>query len=173
MLFVSTKEFYQTKQLRSANCKCKATLSSSCFMPNYPCLQLKGRLFVRHSHLLLEQAFVWIHISWSSLLTVLPRLSAGLRSVLFAMCLWLAAFSIPCRKPVKRWVFDGHYTSLSGSSERGPKEYFVPVIRKIQHWSSVLMWQLSRVISCFPLLLPVWSHTVTQKSLKWRVHRKM
>jgi len=47
------------------------------------------------SHLLLEQAFVWIHISWSSLLTALPRLSAGLRSVLFEMCLWLAAFSIP------------------------------------------------------------------------------
>lgn len=102
------------------------------------------------SHLLLEQAFVWIHISWSSLLTALPRLSAGLRSVLFAMCLWLAAFSIHCRKPVKRWVFDGHYTSLSGSSGIGPKEYFVPVIRKIQHWSSVLMWQLSRVISCLP-----------------------
>ncbi|CAM4654053.1 unnamed protein product [Leuciscus chuanchicus] len=32
-------------------------------------------------------------------------------------------------KPVKRWVFDGHYTSLSGSSGIGPKEYFVPAAR--------------------------------------------
>lgn len=102
-------------------------------MPNYPCLRLKGKLFVRHSHLLLEQAFVWIRIRRSSLLTAFPRLSAELRSVLFAAGLWLAAFFIPCRKPVKRWVFDGHYISLSGRSGIKPKECFVPVIREIQH----------------------------------------